>query len=49
VRLPGPDGKIDDWSKSSLEAAQIAMKNWVRVQSNRSLGAYEVFRAAAAV
>lgn len=47
VRLPGPDGKLDDWSRSSLEAAQFATSSWCRVQSNRSLGAYEVFTASA--
>ncbi len=43
VRLPGPDGKIDDWSRSALEAANMASQGWVRVVSNMSLGAYEVF------
>lgn len=41
VRLPGIDGKLDDWSRSAMEAAREAERNWVRVQSNRSLGAYE--------
>ncbi|MEX1230834.1 MAG: hypothetical protein WEB58_11385 [Planctomycetaceae bacterium] len=44
-RLPGPDGKIDEWSRSSLEAATIAAEKWVRVQSNMALGAYEVWEA----
>jgi hypothetical protein len=44
-RLPGPDGKIDEWSRSALEAADMARSSWVRVQSNLALGAYEVFRA----
>jgi hypothetical protein len=47
IRLPGPDGRLDDWNRSALEAAQVAMKKWVRVQSNRSLGAYEIYEAAA--
>jgi hypothetical protein len=42
VRLPGPDGKIDHWSQSALEAAEMAAGRWVRVQANMSLGAYEV-------
>ncbi|MFO0800496.1 MAG: hypothetical protein U0804_23765 [Gemmataceae bacterium] len=45
IRLPSPDGRHDDWSKSSMEAANIAMRGWVRVQSNMSLGAYEVYEA----
>lgn len=45
IRLPRPDGRHDDWSKSALEAATVAAKGWVRVQANLSLGAYEVFEA----
>jgi hypothetical protein len=47
VRLPNPDGRNDEWSRSALEAAQLGMKRWVRVAANMSLGAYEVFEAAA--
>jgi hypothetical protein len=42
IRLPGPDGKIDDWSRSALDAAEEAKSRWLRVTSNMSLGAYEV-------
>ena len=45
VRLPGPDGRIDHWSRSSYEAAELAMKGWVRVVANLSLGAYDVYQA----
>jgi hypothetical protein len=47
ARLPRPDGKFDNWGLSALEAAQMAQKTWVRVTSNQSLGAYEVFEAPA--
>jgi hypothetical protein len=47
VRLPGPDGKLDDWNRSALEAATMAETQWVRVASNMALGAYEVFTATA--
>jgi hypothetical protein len=47
IRLPGPDGKLDDWSRSALEAAQRAQTNWVRVAANLSLGAYDLFEATA--
>jgi hypothetical protein len=47
IRLPGPDGKLDDWNRSALEAAALAQQKWVRVQANKSLGAYETFEAAA--
>jgi hypothetical protein len=42
IRLPGPDGKVDEWSRSSLEAADLARENWVRLASNMNLGAYEI-------
>ena len=45
IRLSGPDGRHDEWSKSSMAAANIAMKGWVRVQANMNLGAYEVYEA----
>jgi hypothetical protein len=45
VRLPGADGRIDEWSRTALEAADLAAKGWVRVAANMSLGAYDVFRA----
>jgi hypothetical protein len=47
VRLPSPDGRIDEWSRSALEAAQLGMKRWVRVAANMSLGAYDIFEATA--
>src|SRR5258705_216886 len=37
--LPRPDGRFDDWGRSALEAAAMAMENWVRVKPK--LGAYE--------
>lgn len=46
IRLPGPDGRHDEWSKSAMEAANIAIGGWVRVQANMNLGAYEVYEAA---
>lgn len=45
VRLPGPDGKIDDWNRSALEAATMAVGRWVRVAANMALGAYNVDEA----
>jgi hypothetical protein len=42
IRLPGANGRIDDWSRSALDAADEAKSQWVRVSSNQSLGAYEV-------
>lgn len=45
VKLPGPDGRADEWSKSALEAADRAARGWIRVTANMSLGAYEVWEA----
>ena len=47
VKLPGLDGKHNEWHRSAAEAAEVAMKRWVRVTANMSLGAYEVFIAEA--
>lgn len=49
VRLPGPDGKIDTWSSSAMEAANLAMSKWVRVTSNMDLGAYEIYEAISSI
>lgn len=46
ANLPRPDGRADEWSRSALEAIDMASKGWVRVMANMSLGAYEVFTAA---
>ena len=44
VRLPDESGKLDNWNRSALEAAQLAMAGWVRVSSNQPLGGYDVIR-----
>ena len=49
VRLPGADGKVDEWSRSALESAEMAQGSWVRVAANLSLGAYELFQATASI
>ena len=43
VRLPGPDGRHDEWSRTALEAATMARTRWIRMVAKQSLGAYEVF------
>jgi hypothetical protein len=47
IRLPDPDGRVMEWHRSAAVAASLAMRRWIRVTANRSLGAYEVFEAAA--
>jgi hypothetical protein len=45
VNLPRADGRVDHWSRSALEAVERAIKGWVRITANMSLGAYDVFEA----
>lgn len=45
VRLPGEDGKHNEWHRSLLEGTRMAMTRYVRIAANMSLGAYEVFEA----
>ena len=47
IRLPGPDGRHDNWNSSALEASNISKETWIKVTSNMSLGAYEVYEAVA--
>jgi hypothetical protein len=49
IRLPGADGRVDEWSRTALEAAELAGKGWVRVAANMALGAYDVFQASGAL
>jgi hypothetical protein len=42
IRLPGADGRIDDWSRSAIDAADEAKSGWVRITANMSLGAYDI-------
>lgn len=49
IRMPGPDGKVDEWSRSALEAARMAQAGWCRVTANMALGSYEVFQATAPI
>jgi hypothetical protein len=49
VRLPGADGRQLEWHRSAAEAAEMAMKCWVRVKANINLGAYECFQASATI
>jgi hypothetical protein len=45
VKLPTSDGRQNEWHRSAAEAAERAMKKWVRVTASMSLGAYEIFEA----
>jgi hypothetical protein len=45
IRLPDPDGKVNEWHRSAAVAAARAMTHWVRVSANRDVGGYECFEA----
>jgi hypothetical protein len=45
IRLPGADGKVDDWSRSALDAAGEAESRWTRMTANMSLQAYDIIVA----
>lgn len=45
IRMPGEDGRLDQWNTSAMAAADLACDHWVKVVANMSLGAYEVYPA----
>ena len=45
VKLPGADGKHNEWHRSAAEAAELAMDRWVRIKAHMALGAYEIEEA----
>jgi hypothetical protein len=45
VKLPGSDGKHNEWHRSAAEAAERAKTQWIRITANMSLGAYEICQA----
>jgi hypothetical protein len=41
IRLPGPDGRHNDWHRSLLDAVALGQKgDWIRVMANMSVGGY---------
>jgi hypothetical protein len=40
VNLGSSDGRVNEWNRSALEAANKAKTQWIQVRSNRQLGAY---------
>ena len=49
VRLPAPDGRVNEWHRSAAEAAALAMERWIRVKANMALGAYDIFETSSAI
>ena len=46
LAIPDPDRPLA-WHESAFEADQRAQGNWMRMQANQSLGAYELYQATA--
>jgi hypothetical protein len=49
IRLPGDDGKHNEWHRTALEAAQRAQTRWVRIAANMAAGGYDLFEATGAL
>lgn len=45
IRMPGEDGRHDEWNRSALDVASRAESKWLRVVANMSLGAYDTYIA----
>jgi hypothetical protein len=45
VKVPSTDSRASEWHTSAATAAQHAMRTWVRIRANMSLGAYEISEA----
>lgn len=45
IRLPDSTGRLDEWSRSAIEAARHAETRWVRVAADRHAGCYQVHMA----
>jgi hypothetical protein len=43
VRLPGADGRSNDWWDSAHEAARIGQQSWVRVKASTDQNAYVAY------
>jgi hypothetical protein len=41
IRLPGPDGRMSEWTRSALESVEVAKSRWVRIVSRMELGGYQ--------
>lgn len=44
ISLPRTDGRTTEWTRSALEAAFLAMKEWIRIRANMAISAYDVHR-----
>ena len=42
IPLSGPDGRLNPWHQSAMDAAIQARDRWIRVQAKMEVGAYDV-------
>jgi hypothetical protein len=49
VPIPAADARTNEWHRSLREAAEMAMKKWLRVRANMDLGAYEMHEATGSI
>lgn len=49
VKLPGSDGRLDNWNRSLALGVEVAETRWVRICSNMALGSYEIYEANGAI
>jgi hypothetical protein len=49
VKLPGQDGKVNEWHRSAREAAERAMSGWLFIRADMALGAYAMHVATATI
>jgi hypothetical protein len=45
VRQQERDGKWNYWHRSQQDAAELAMRNWLRMISNKDIGGYDLVEA----
>jgi hypothetical protein len=45
LNLPGKDDRVNHWTRSALEALDLATRGWIRIAANLPLGAYDVYQA----
>jgi hypothetical protein len=49
VKLPGSDGRLDNWNRSLATAVEMAETRWLRICSNLTMGCYEMYEATGAI
>jgi hypothetical protein len=45
LKLPGPDGKLNEWAQSAHDAALRGRGTWIRLQADMHLGQYQLYAA----